>query len=38
MENVSINKRLAQLEIENEKLRSDHRTAKKMNIKIQDML
>ena len=33
MENVSINKRLAQLEIENEKLRSDHRTAKKNEYK-----
>jgi hypothetical protein len=33
MENVSINKRLAQLEIENEKLRSDHRNAKKNEYK-----
>ena len=33
MENISINKRLAQLEIENEKLRSDHRTAKKNEYK-----
>jgi hypothetical protein len=33
MENVSINKRLAQLEIENEKLRSDHRIAKKNEYK-----
>ncbi len=33
MENVSINKRLAQLEIENEKLRSDHRNAQKNEYK-----
>jgi len=33
MENVLINKRLAQLEIENEKLRSDHGTAKKNEYK-----
>lgn len=33
MENVSINKRLAQLEIENKKLRSDHSTAKKNEYK-----
>jgi len=33
MENISINKRLAQLEIDNEKLRSDHITAKKNEYK-----
>lgn len=33
MENISINKRLAQLESENRKLRSDHRTAKKNEYK-----